>query len=59
MGGEDYGAGAVEDAVVGVGREVVKELAEVGLGEFGGCCLGGAKFAEGDEEIFVYCVTII
>ena len=31
VGGEDYGIGAVEDAVSGVGREVVQELAEVGL----------------------------
>ena len=32
MGGEDHGTGAVEDAVVGVGREVFQELVEVGLG---------------------------
>ena len=31
----------------------------VGLGEFGGCCLGGANFAEGDEELVIYCATII
>ena len=43
----------------GVGREVVKELTKVGIGEFGGCCLGGAKFAEVDEEIVVYCPTVI
>ena len=54
MGSEDYGAGAVEDAVVRVGREVVEELAEVSLGEFGGCYLGGAKFAESDEDLVVY-----
>ena len=30
VGGGDHGAGAVEDSVVGVGREVVQELAEVG-----------------------------
>ena len=59
MGGEDHGAGAVEDAVVGLGVEVVEELTEVGLGEFGGCGLGGAKFTEGDEDLVVYCKTII
>ena len=59
MGGEDHGDGAVEDAFVGVGREVIYELDEVGLGEFGGCCLGGAKFAEGEEELVVDCVTVI
>ena len=59
MGGKDHGAGALEDAVVGVGREVVQELVEVGLGEFGGCCLGGSKFAEGDEEIFFDCANVI
>ena len=59
MGGEDYGAGAVEDSVAGVGREVFQELAEVGLGELGSCFLGGSKLAEGDEEIVVDCVTLI
>ena len=34
-------------------------MTEVGLEEFGGCCLGGAKFAEVDEEIVVYCATVI
>ena len=29
-------------------------MAEVGLGDFVGCCLGEAKFAEGDEELVVY-----
>ena len=38
---EDHGAGSVEDAVVGVGGEIVEELAEVGLGELGGRCLCG------------------
>ena len=56
VGGEDHGAGAVEDAV---GREVVQELAEVGLGKFGGCCLGGAKFVEGNKELVVNCATVI
>ena len=32
---------------------------EVGLGEFGGCCLGGAKFAEGDGYLVVYYVIVI
>ena len=41
MGAEDRVAGAVEDAVVGVGSEVVEELAKVGIGEFGGSGLGG------------------
>ena len=59
MGGEYHGAGAVEDAVVGVGGEVVKELTEVGLGELGGCGLCGSKVAEGDKELVVYCATII
>ena len=36
MGSKDHGAGAVEDAIVRVGRELVQELDEVGLGEFGG-----------------------
>ena len=49
MGDEDHVAGAVEDAVVGVGSEVVEELAKVCIGEFGGCSLGGAKFSEGDK----------
>ena len=34
-------------------------MTEVGLGELGGCGLGGAKFAESDEELVVYCATII
>ena len=59
VGGEDHGAGLVEDAVVGVGREVVEELTEVGLGELGGCGLWGSKVAEGDKELVVYCVIII
>ena len=59
VGGEDHGAGSVEDSVVGVGGEVVEELTEVGLGELGGCILCGSKVAEGDEEIVVYCTTII
>ena len=59
VGREDHGAGSVEDAVVRVGGEVVKELTEVGLGEIGGCGLCGSTFAEGDEELVVYCGTII
>ena len=38
---EDHGAGSVEDAVVGVGGEIVKELTEVGIGELGGSGLCG------------------
>ena len=34
-------------------------MTEVGLGEIGGCGLGGAKFAEGDEDLVFYCATII
>ena len=34
-------------------------MTEVGLGELGGCGLCGSKFAEGDEELFVYCANII
>ena len=59
VGGEDHGAGSVEDAVVEVGGELVKELTEVGLGELGGCGLCGSKVAEGDEDLVVYCATII
>ena len=59
MGGEDHGAGSVEGAVVGVGGEVVKELTEVGIGELGGSGLCGCKVAEGDEELVVYCASII
>ena len=35
VGREDHGSGSIEDAVVGVGGEVVEELTEVGLGELG------------------------
>ena len=59
VGGEDHGAGSVEDAVIRVGGEVVKELTEVGLGELGGCGLCGSKVAEGDKELVVYCTPII
>ena len=38
---EDHGAGSVEDAVVGVGGEIVEEFAEVSLGELGGSGLCG------------------
>ena len=34
-------------------------MTEVGLGELGGCGLCGSKFAEGEEELVVYCTTII
>ena len=34
-------------------------MAEAGLGEFGGCCLDGAKFAEGYKELVIYCATVI
>ena len=59
VGGEDHGPGLVEDAVVVVGGEVVKELTEVALGELGGCGLCGSKVDEDDEELVVYCATII
>ena len=59
MGGEDHVAGAVEDAVFGVGSEVVEELDKFSIGEFGVCGLGGAKFAEGDKELVVDCATVI
>ena len=59
VGGEDHVAGSVEDVVVGVGGEVVEELTEVGLGELGGSGLCGCKVSEGDEELVVYCATII
>ena len=51
MGGEYHVAGAVEDSVVSVGSEVVEELDKVGIGEFGGCVLGGAKLAEGGKGL--------
>ena len=38
---EDHGTGSVKDAVVGVGGEIVEELAEVGIGELGGRGLCG------------------
>ena len=41
VSGEDHGAGYVEDAVIGVGGEVVEELTEVGLGGIGGRVLCG------------------
>ena len=41
VSGKDHGAGPVEDAVVGVGGEIVEELDEVGLGELGGRGLCG------------------
>ena len=34
-------------------------MTEVGLGEFGGCGLCGSKVPEGDEEIVVYCTTVL
>ena len=34
-------------------------MTEVGIREFGGCGLGGAKSVEGNEELVVYCATII
>ena len=34
-------------------------MAKVGIGEFGGCGLGGAKFAEGENELVVDCATIL
>ena len=59
LGGEDHGAGLVEDAVVGIGGEVVKDLTGDGLGELCGCGLCVSKVAEGDKELVVYCATII
>ena len=32
---------------------------KVGIGEFGGCILRGAKSAEGDKELVVNCVAVI
>ena len=32
---------------------------KVGIGHFGGCGLGGAKFSEGDKELVVDCKTVI
>ena len=34
-------------------------MSKVGIGEFGGCGLGGAKFAEGYKEFVVDCATVI
>ena len=34
-------------------------MAKVGIGEFGCCGLGGAKFAEGNKEIVFDCATVI
>ena len=59
VGGEDNGAGSVDDAVIKVSGEVVEELTEVGIGEIGGCGLCGSKVAEGNEELVVYCAAII
>ena len=36
VGGQDYGTGLVEDAVVWLGGEVVEELTEFGLDDLGG-----------------------
>ena len=59
VGREYHDAGSVEDAVAGVGGEVVEELTEVGLCDLGGCGLCGSKVAEDDEELVVYCAIII
>ena len=32
---------------------------KVGIGEFGGCGLGGAKLTEGNKELVVNCATVI
>ena len=34
-------------------------MTEIGIGELGGCGLCGSKFAEGEEDLVVYCATII
>ena len=34
-------------------------MSKVGIGEFGGCGLGGAKLVEGDKELVVDCATVI
>ena len=46
-------AGAVSDAVVGVGGDVVEELVNGRAGGFSGGSLLGAYGAEGDEELIV------
>ena len=34
-------------------------MTEISLGELGGCGLGGSKYAEGNEELVVYCAILI
>ena len=34
-------------------------MAEVGLGEFGGCFLAGSKFSEGNKDIVVDYMAVI
>jgi len=56
---EDHAAGAVEDAVVGIGGAVVEEMIEAGVGGCCGCSLLCAKFAEGMEKFVVHCSCVV
>ena len=51
--GKQHAAGAVCDAVVGVGGDVVQELVDGGASGLGGGSLLGADGAEGDKEFVV------
>ena len=46
---EDHFACVVDNAVVGVGSDVVEELGDVIIGEFGGRGLYGANLAESSK----------
>ena len=51
-------AGAVSDAVVGVGGDIVKELVNGRVGGFSGRCLLGADGAEDHKELIVDGVAV-
>ena len=46
---EDHVACMVNNAIVGVGSDVVEELGDVVIGEFGGRGLFGANFTESSK----------
>ena len=59
MGAEDHIAGSVDNTIVWIGGDVVKEVIDCCESFFGGCGLAGTDGAECDKEFVVHGTGVV
>ena len=58
VGGGDHVAGSMENAIVWVGADIIKELANGQRCGFSGRCLSNASRADGDQELVIHSSSV-